>query len=394
MFGILRQTWVQHTRGGLPTTGKAARPRGVRPMLERLESRCLLSAAPAPVQDTQELRLPPVILPEQVTAIVGGAAVGRSRGDYARPDYGRGSLLPIPPAGGVDLGDWKENSPGEYPNPTPPEADAPGGLIELGEFGPHGGTPAPPTQSTSNLEIRGILEILAGLQYVPAPASANEIGKSPAAAATDLPGPPPIAGSQEPLHREAIDGGLIALEPGGPISESVGSRPDATQPDDPPLGVTIQMDRLSGRFQAFEVSTAEVLPSTSPPLAPAESGDDPTDSRPSAFDPATVRGVPTATSAGAVPAPPAGSNSTGAGTAETSSDASDQQSLSAAAADGQQTSAPAPATSSITSSRLSQVAAAAILSFYAARTLKPADVRQPGKRKSLQARLWTFFWMS
>src|SRR5262245_25067225 len=374
MLKFLRNSLVQSKHGARSTSN--SRTRSHRLQLEFLESRCLLAAMTTPWGDLFDLRMP-AASPAGIAAITGNgsAAASRSRADYFPPDSGRGLLLPTPPpADDIGVGNWKDIPAEDYSNSSPPDGDSPGGLIELDTFEARG-VPMQATEGPNNKEIRGILEILAGLQYVPVREHASDASDLRALADTPPTAPSATTNSQ-PLLGDSPEGGMIALISGAPIKESGhDNEPGTAENDALPLHVSVQMESLSGRFHAFEVSTTEAIPAPSPEVPPYPAG--PVNAqpvyRPTSPDP---------------PLEPADIGDPGAAPVEMNEDTVSLSSGGHSAADTEPSAGGLPVVGSPTSSLIPYVAAGAILAFYASRSVRSADGRDPDKPKSLLSAFW------
>lgn len=206
-------------------SAKGMRPRRVRLRVESLESRCLLSLAPAgdtrlvdPSLPDKQLSPPPLV-----------DSLPPTRDPYA-----------YPPSGSQPEGDDDEDS---YDKPT--ESNQ-GGPINLGDFT----KPALETGGTkSNDESTAVLAVLAGLSFVqrsdPAAAAAADAifaTLDPAASAT----------SAEPTKRS--EGGTIAIAR-SPLSPTTAAPAPADLDLSPWPTSPVQMEGARGRFRAFEIST-------------------------------------------------------------------------------------------------------------------------------------------
>jgi hypothetical protein len=219
------------------------------------------------------------------------------------------------------------------------------------------------------------LEILSALQYVPGANHQDAAGFSMTPAA-DVGNTVPATLNSQPFSREPSEGGMVALERDLRIKEPATGKRDADEQGELPTHVSVHMDSVSGRFQAFEVSTAEELP---PPLPAPHASSEPT-SLPHAPE-STVTPSPTGEPVTEVPL-------------ETNSAA-----LSPCVQDGVRAKDASPVarppTSAAPTSPALYTAAAAVLLVYAARFAGPNDAREPEKRKTIVGRLprlslWTY----
>jgi hypothetical protein len=378
MFPFLHKSLAEIARGKRSTAG--ARKRGNRLQFECLESRCLLFAAPSPIQDLDDYETRPATLLPDVPSLIGVSSGTQSRNNFAPPaESGYRSRLPIQPSDDdAGLGKMPYVPPVDYPNsPSPPEAppdtSASGGLIQIGEFDAKG-IPATVLQSATEKEIRGVLEILSALQYVPGANHQHAAGLSVASTA-DVGNTVPGTLNSQPFSRDPSEGGMVALERDLRIKEPATDKRNAGEQGELPTHVSVHMDSVSGRFQAFEVSTAEELPL--PPPAPH------------AFSEPTR--LPLAPESAVTPSP-TGEPVTEVPLETNSAAFSPCVQEGARAKDDSPVARP-PTSAASTTPALYTAAAAALLA-YAARSACPPDSRDPDNRKTLAAcfptlSLWT-----
>jgi hypothetical protein len=163
----------------------------------------------------------------------------------------------------------------------PPIADAPpadpddaasgdadlGGYSDIGGFHPFEQS-GPVTGTASEQEASEVLAILSALQYVPSAPddTASESVDLAVSDAAKSPTASPSAALSLPSHS---DGGMIELprEPLVVLSGPVEISPEDLEPR--PRPVPVQMDRIIGRFQEFEVSTVDNSASSFPSMPEA-----------------------------------------------------------------------------------------------------------------------------
>jgi len=191
--------------------------------VERLESRCLLSLAPA-----ADYFVPADILP-------------------SAPAYGRepSPIIGLPPP--RDPYNWPPSVPESSPPPDPlPDWSDQGGPIDLGGFTQ---PPVVVKDVKDSDEAKEVLALLAALTFVPASeTSAPTIAADALAAALD----PAVTRAIQPQPEQ---GGLVAVAR-SPLPETEPA--DAALADlDAWLEAPVRMEGNRGRFQAFEISTTE-----------------------------------------------------------------------------------------------------------------------------------------
>ncbi len=243
---------------------------GMRLNYECLESRQLLFAASvieevpnwqSPVAAEPIFAVPAVGMPAvNVPAVEVSLEVRPGMLPIGRMILERSTLLPLPPPADGGGFYWPE-IPGEEASAPPPhveypDASAPGGLVEMGDFEAQ---PAGPlAEGAPDREASEVLALLAALQYVPRGEHAvnEDVLERLAADMAQLSAPKP-AGSAE-LDPPRIEGGMVGLvrealiETGSDTADGGGD--DVLRPDE--TGI----ESIPGRYQAFEVSTVEVLP--------------------------------------------------------------------------------------------------------------------------------------
>ena len=291
MFNLLRQSLhpVAHDR---PAAGTRTRPLGAG--FECLESRCLLSLAP-PVA---ELFVPP------------NASQGLSILPYQPSgDGGHGGAWPdVPEQPQLPSEDWEEPS-------------SEGGPIDIGDLD---NSSPEVLNGAEDREKQAVLDLLLSLSVQPRSAAAEAVGLK-----EDLPHEieydVPVTGlpdaNLERASNALLEGGMVALVPGASIVEWVAEQSTASDDTRSWLEAPVQMDSSYGRFQAFEVSTAEraspeaalpaakrngqPVPLNPTPDAPAQPHSEPTneahaepntaDRQPDTDDEATAEEIPLST---------------------------------------------------------------------------------------------------
>jgi hypothetical protein len=185
------------------------------------------------------------------------------------------TLVPEPTPGLPGYGggfDWHDGSGGEMgggiPNSPPvkyPDDSSLGGYTDIDEFGGGGPTgpmgPAGPlADGVPNQEAREVLALLSALQYVPKGEHvvADDVLERLAADVAQL-NQPRTSGS-ESLYTSRFEGGMVGL-----VRETLVERRDGDVESSGESGATGREERsevesIQGRFQAFEVSTMEVVP--------------------------------------------------------------------------------------------------------------------------------------
>jgi hypothetical protein len=236
--------------------------------VERLESRYLLSLAPTSNLTTgadsffqMDFAAQPIV----VGSIVGpsgqhlaSAQQGGHRVDlWIQPGLERPLLPSIPPSDS-----WPPLGSGgpAIPLPESPDLSDQGGPIDLGDLESHPGVPL--VDGPGDSEARDVIAVLDALSYVPgvsAGAAARVLEAIPY-----LPDRAPPAAVLPPLEQE---GGLVAVKR-SELAEPEQPAPSAAALD-AWLDRPVQMESKHGRFQAFEISTAEQFapPAAQPPAA-------------------------------------------------------------------------------------------------------------------------------
>jgi hypothetical protein len=285
MFELLRRSWLR--LGGANRRAATARRTPVRARLECLESRCLLSLAPAdsgyqpdmePLRagDFEEVAIAasPNSWVAAHVAKATSASLETRYFDHFIPPIARGALplLPNGPAGNGALEGGLPNAPswGLQPDlPLPPyelpDSSEGGGFMDIGE--PKQNQPGIFAEPAADKVTRDVLTMLALLRYLPDSPDAE------AAAQSEIPtvnaqhqAPATIS---EERSMDLPEGGMVGLVREAVIVESARAEP-APIDIDSLLGAPPRMDSAHGKFQAFEVSTGEDSP---PPAAPpAERG--------------------------------------------------------------------------------------------------------------------------
>jgi len=377
MFEFLRKTPAQRP-GRTPTT-VGARSHRARLKFECLEPRCLLFAAPTTVGDSLDLHALPAFPAEGVPPHSNVSLESRSA-NIIRPAIPEHlPLLPHqPPLEGTGHRYVPQVPSGGYLNPlpspaaplpdTPPPDSSLGGLTDIGELDNRGGPAGTLSGNEQIKDVREVLELLAALQYVPS--ADQNVGDSLLdTLAADIATVTPAVASGESFHLPQVQGGMIGLVRDTLTAEAPGDDHEPAEGAELPLGVSIQMDGVYGRFQAFEVSTAEALPQT--PTAPPARRE--LISLPNAADDA----MPPSSEVDAAPRSPV--DAAGVAPAFSSpyeSSASDAPPAALRDASGE------------TASRTLRAAAAAVFLAYAASATRSVDVRKPDRHTPWMRRLW------
>jgi len=227
MFNLLRQSLHPVAHGNRPAADTRTRPIGAG--FECLESRCLLSLAPP----AAELIVPPIEFPPSILP-------------YHPPgDGGHGGAWP-------DMPEQHEGPPMDWQEPS-----SEGGAIDIGDLD---NSSPEVLNGAADREKQAVLDLLLSLSVQPRSAAAEIVGLK-----EDLPHEieydVPVAGLQNASAERAsnalIEGGMVALVPGASIVEWVAVESTASDDTRSWLEAPVQMDSSYGRFQAFEVSTAE-----------------------------------------------------------------------------------------------------------------------------------------
>jgi hypothetical protein len=264
MMNLLRKTF--RSAAQQRTAPKARRV--LRGRLECLESRCMLSLAPAPDEYSAAAELSPAS--ELVDVIIIGSAGHLFPGtaelkfpDLPEVPFEPGGYPPsVLPGGPV----W-----GHEP-PSQDQGDA-GGMIDVGGFDKDG--PDTFGGGWSLRETRAVLDLLASLSYRPNQPDLEDLslpGELPALAEFQLPRPKGALAAGQVIEGVPAEGGMVAIA----AEELVAPRPSnqVSSNDRAPslLEVSVQMDSASGRFQAFEVGAAEepALPTRPPETEAAD----------------------------------------------------------------------------------------------------------------------------
>jgi hypothetical protein len=222
----------------------------LRAEFECLESRSLLSLAPTDDAIGSKLDI----------------------GWLQKPDYGDISILPIWP-----IEDGARPLPPNYPSwppplfepyvPPPPLSDSPdnsdvGGFTEIDNTDKGG--PGILVGPASDKIARDVLKMLDSLLFVP---SAQDSNAPPTPERTKLRAQDEVSPTVVGAGRldDVPEGGMIALMHDAAILQSVAKDGASHNDIDSWLSIPVRMDSAPGKFQAFDVSSAE------PPPAPAPS---------------------------------------------------------------------------------------------------------------------------
>jgi hypothetical protein len=249
----------------------------VRAAIERLESRCLLSLAPAAGEGL------PVTDWLQPIKFSGVEIVDSGSSKLLLPEIELGDLpeIPIPLPGDLPPNNWPPSGSPELPTWDPPEPPAgdwqepsdPGGLIDIGDV--ESTDPDVFIDPASKREELAVIEMLAALSYRPGRKGTDSNLQSEVLAADDVNSafPDGNAASGQPFQSADSEGGMMAIAADAVISKFV---EDETPPDAETESLTdipVRMDNAYGKFQVFEVSiTEETSPARAAPLPPSDAG--------------------------------------------------------------------------------------------------------------------------
>lgn len=245
---------------GRPALSGGQRPAPVRGRLERLESRCMLSVAPAAELFAAQSAAGGIGIVE----VANGSQPNllKSHHSYLKfPELPSYSLEPpgSPPSGEPADGPWWKEP--YYPPPpaaSPPPNDA-GGMIDIGDLS--GEAPDTFAGGASPRETREVLDMLSSLKY------RSEVDDELLVPAEDLTAPPQVATTPaDPLPDTQAEGGMVAIVADQPIARLHSVEAESSAPLESLLDVSVHMDAARGRFQAFEVMTSEAqwLPAAAP----------------------------------------------------------------------------------------------------------------------------------
>ena len=286
MFKALKQI--------LSSQSKSRRPKAcvrLRATVEPLEWRCMLSIAPATIDDVldraaeyaPDFRDIPIVIDSGIVGRVGDYWQDLSPGDQTKwreiiadltnPASG-GISFPRPgfEIGGDDI--WFE-LPGSIPHQNPsitlPDPSDVGGFTDITELNdPSNGTPR-------DQGSRDVADLLSSLQYLPRSLqeNSNDSGvkkadgkldsKTIAIPTTNLPASP---------ADDHPEGGMVALTRETQLEEAAGTTSTAAADRHALWQLPVKMDQVYGKFQAFELSTGDE------PAAATPAADAPTSSKP------------------------------------------------------------------------------------------------------------------
>ena len=236
---FLRLIRSQHASGGRPAS---ARERHYRASLECLESRNLLSFASfdygyqldieqLPKPDTSQLDIWPI------KPIAGGG--------FPVPPYG--PSLPWPP-----------HEPNLPPAPSAPPGSDLGGYTEIDNTDKS--QPDILVGPASDKVAREVLEMLASLQFVP---STHDLDTRSQPERVDISSQSALTNATFDAHQDddSSEGGMIALAHDAAIVHTLAKDSVSHDDLDSWLNTPVRMDTAHGKFQAFEVSASDEIPS-------------------------------------------------------------------------------------------------------------------------------------
>ena len=257
-----------------------ARRIAVRGRLECLESRCMFAAAPL----GGDYFAPAEVLEKSDIIHVGGdRAIDLGLPEFElpplveEPPRGEHSIPDVSPIPSLDekpgSGEQQETLP-PHPDENPSDDDSDsGGMIDLGNnYG--GSDETSPTDSPNDgptqRETRAVLEMLSALKY---PLTRWENARS--SLLDDLSAlehDQRLSNDAElSLHEAVTDGGAVPIAIEEIVAEIETERMAAQETAESLLDVSVQMDNTFGRFQAFEILTAEeAVPATESEANPTE----------------------------------------------------------------------------------------------------------------------------